>query len=133
MRQQCTIHDTRPRPGRSLAAASIPLAAAAVALLLAPNAAADGNDYLNQLAGAGVTDANGPDGLIGLGDSACTDIEHGYSNIHEIEKLIAASAVGAQNGRQTPVLTPHQASTIVLAATTDLCPGAEDRPVAPGN
>jgi hypothetical protein len=99
--------------------------ATAAAIALAPMAHADEQSYLNDLAAAGITSTNGPQALINAGYLVCDDLRKGASYIHETERLIAMSAVGAQRGRDTPILTPEQAATIAGKADTDLCPGAD--------
>lgn len=110
----------------------LPALVAASALLCAPHARADADAFVTHLTGEGITDVNGPAGLISLGEIACSDVESGYSYAHEAKKFLEFSAAGAQEGRQTPTLTPHQALSIVGYATQDLCPDAANVPVTRG-
>ncbi|MBV9089288.1 MAG: DUF732 domain-containing protein [Mycobacteriaceae bacterium] len=99
--------------------------AVTAAIALAPTAHADENAFLNHMAASEVTSANGPQDLLNSGYIVCDDIRNGASYIHETEKLIAVSAVGAERGRETPTLTPDQAADIARYAVDDLCPGAD--------
>ncbi len=96
------------------------MVAAAAAVGLAPNAHAQA--FIIHLAGTGISSADGIQGLVNSGHVVCDELRQGESRIHEIERLIAISAVGAQNGRETQILTADQASDIVNYASTDLCP-----------
>jgi hypothetical protein len=110
------------------------LTAMAVSALTWPSIAhADADQYLRDLAGSGVTSTISPQSIVNGGYSVCNEISNGSSRIHQIQRLIALSAVGAQRGRETPVLTPDQASDIVYYAIQDLCPGADNAPLTPGN
>lgn len=107
-------------------------AVAACALLLPGSAQADADTFIAHLAAEGITDSNGPAGLLELGEIACADIRNGYSYVHEAKKFMEYSAAGSDTGRPTPPLTAHQGLSIAGYAVSDLCPDGANIPVTRG-